>query len=107
MIYSACLHPLLADPFSRIDWDVRKQFILVGDLASIVSVLPDILPKSFRMKVRLSPPVGKDPKGILLRLFMFTCHFSPQTLPPRQIFPVPSLPNFMATSLNLVSMKKT
>jgi hypothetical protein len=46
VINSARLHPLLADQFSRIDWDMRKQFILLGDLASIVPVLPDMLPKS-------------------------------------------------------------
>jgi hypothetical protein len=46
MIDSARLHPLLAYRFSRIDWDMRK-FILLGDLASIVPVLPDMLLKSF------------------------------------------------------------
>jgi hypothetical protein len=46
MIDSAHLHPLWAYRFSRIDWDMRKQFFLLGDLASIVPVLPDMLLKS-------------------------------------------------------------
>jgi hypothetical protein len=53
MINSARLDPLLADRFSRIDWDMRKQSILLGDLASLVPVLPNILPKSFLMKLGL------------------------------------------------------
>jgi hypothetical protein len=40
MIDSACLHPLLADRLSRVGLDMRKKFIFLGDLASIVSVLP-------------------------------------------------------------------
>ena len=51
MIDSARLHPLLADRLSIIDWDMRKQFILLGDLASIVHVLPDFPSKSSLMKL--------------------------------------------------------
>jgi hypothetical protein len=46
MIDSARLDPLLADLFARIHCDVQKRFILLGDLASIVPVLPNIIPKS-------------------------------------------------------------
>jgi hypothetical protein len=60
MINSARLHPLLADRFARIDWDMRKQFILLGDLASIIPVLPGMLPKSSVTNLGL---ITARPKG--------------------------------------------
>ena len=60
MINSACLTPTLSNRFSRINWDLHKQFILLGNLASILPVLPDTLSKSSLMKLGL---ITARPKG--------------------------------------------
>jgi hypothetical protein len=53
MIDSAPLDPLLSERLSRIDWDILKQFILLGDLARIVPFLPDIPAKPSLVKLGL------------------------------------------------------
>jgi hypothetical protein len=62
MINSACLHNLFANRFSTIDWYMCKQFILLGNLASIVPVLPDIPSKRSLMKVELITACLKQSK---------------------------------------------
>jgi hypothetical protein len=86
MIDSARLHPLLAYRFSRIDWDMRK-FILLGDLASIVPVLPDMLPKSSLTNLGLITAHGKGNKiNPPLSLHVYLTLFASDTATETDIF---------------------
>jgi hypothetical protein len=105
MIDSASLHPLLADWFSRIDWDMRKQFILLGDLASIVPILPHMLPKSSltglitarRKGKKINPPLS-------LHVYLTLCASDNATEMDISAY---ELSEFYGHFLNPVSMKRT
>jgi hypothetical protein len=108
IIDSAPLDLLLSERLSsRIDWDMLKQFVLLGELTRIVPFLPDIPAKpSLRLlgliTARLKGSKTNPPSSLHVYLSLSVS----DTATEQRTFPVPSSPHFIGTPLKPVSVKK-